>query len=103
MLTGEQFSQTLRSLVLTNHAGQRRMRAQRNNIARHIRGSAKAIIAIADTYHGHGSLRRDAADIAEPVAVQHQVADDEDADCRDDSGELISKPDCALRFGGYQA
>jgi hypothetical protein len=66
-------------LVGADHAQQAAVRAQRGRVARHVGGAAEALFALFDAHDRHRRFRRNAADVAEPVAVEHDVADDEDA------------------------
>ena len=55
------------------------MRAKRRTVARHVGGTAGTFLDAAHAHDGHRRLGRDAGHFAEPVAVEHHVADDEDA------------------------
>ena len=75
-------------LVGAGHRQERELRAQRRGVARDVGRPAGALFAARDLDDGHRRLRRDALDVAEPVAVEHDVADDEHARTRRAVAEL---------------
>ena len=52
---------------------------QARGVSCDVRRPARALFRADDLDHGDGRLRRDALHLAEPVAVQHHVADDQNA------------------------
>ena len=79
----EQALERRAGLVVADHRQQRRLRAQRRRVARDVGGAAGALLGARDLDHRHRRLGRDALDVAEPVAVEHHVADDQHARARD--------------------
>src|SRR3954470_542666 len=59
------------------------MRAEGRHVAGDVRRPAGTFLGALHVDHRHGGLRRDAAHVAEPVAVQHHVARDQDPDARE--------------------
>ena len=55
------------------------MGAQGGGVARHIGRTAQARVAPFNAHHRYRGFRRNPADVAKPVAVEHDVAHDEDA------------------------
>ena len=70
-------------LVGAGDRQQRGPRAQRRRVARDVGRSAGALLGALDPDDGHGRLRRDPLDVAEPVAVEHHVARDQEPRARD--------------------
>ena len=70
--------------------------AERCGVARDVRRAAGALFVALDLHHRHRRLRRNAADFAEPVAVEHDVADDEYAR-RAQHGQRSGTCPCAAR------
>jgi hypothetical protein len=66
-------------LVLANHGKQRHLRAQRGDVACDVGGPARTLLGAPDVHHRHRRLGRNARHFAKPVAIQHHVADDENA------------------------
>ena len=62
---------------------QRGLRAQRCGVARDVGRAAGSLLGARDLDDRHRRFGRDALDLAEPVAVEHHVADDEHARARD--------------------
>ena len=68
-------------LVVADRGQQARLRAERLDVPGDVGGAAEPLLLLArvDAHDRHRRLGRDAVDRAEPVAVEHRVADDEDA------------------------
>ena len=75
MLGFDQLAQARAGLVVADHRQQRRPRAQRRRIARDVGRAAGTLLGALDLDHRHRRLGRDAAHLAEPVAIEHHVAD----------------------------
>ncbi len=75
----EQRLQRTAGLVVADHAQHAYLGAQRGGVARHVGGAAEAFVAALDLHHRHRRFRRDALDIAKPIAVEHHVARHQDA------------------------
>ena len=78
----QQTLQGTTGIILAHHRNQRRLRAQRRRIAGHVGGATRALFQPFNLDHRHRRFRRDAADIAKPVAVEHHIANDEQAHLR---------------------
>ena len=78
-LVVQQAGQAVARLVLARHRQQGNPGAQRRGIARHVGGAARPLLGATDMHHRHRRLGRNAAHLAEPVTVEHDVADDQDA------------------------
>jgi hypothetical protein len=63
------------SYWLSNFSRQGGLRAECGDIARHVGSPAGPLFDAFDLEHRHRGFRRDAVDVAEPVAVQHHVTD----------------------------
>ena len=79
MLGFNQLPQPCAGLVVADHRQQRYPRAQGRRIARDIGRAAGTLLGALDLDYRHRGLRRDAAHLAEPVAIQHHVADHQQA------------------------
>jgi hypothetical protein len=66
-------------VVVAEHGQQPGLRADIGDVARHVGRAAEALVGPVHLDHRHRRLGRDALDLAEPVAVEHRVADDEHA------------------------
>ena len=75
----EQLHDALARLVVADHAQQARLRAERGGVARDVGGAAQALFLALHMHDRHRRFRRDAVDVAEPVAVEHDVADHQHA------------------------
>ena len=77
----EQGFEPVSVLVVADGGDQARVGAERLDVPGHVGGAAEPLLLLArmDANDGHRRLGRDAVDGAEPVAVEHGVADDEDA------------------------
>ena len=75
----EQPRQAPAGLVVADHRQQRAPRRRAPRVARDVGGAAGTLLAALDLHHRHRRLRRDARDVAEPVAVEHHVADHQHA------------------------
>ncbi len=70
---------TLARFVAAHHRQQRHARTQRGRVAGHIRRAARTFLGARNAHDRHRRLGRDAIDVAEPIAIEHHVADDENA------------------------
>ena len=66
-------------LVVADHAQQARIGAQRRSVARDVGCAAQSLFAPFYAHDRDRRFRRNAAHFAEPVAVQHDVANHQDA------------------------
>mmetsp|Transcript_10440 Transcript_10440/g.42574 ORF Transcript_10440/g.42574 Transcript_10440/m.42574 type:complete len:200 (+) Transcript_10440:956-1555(+) len=80
----QQLAQLLGGLVLADHGQQRGLCAEGAHIQRDIGGTAQPQLLTLNPHDRHRGFRRDAIHGTVPVAVQHHIADDENASC----GEL---------------
>ena len=68
-----------RSLAIhPDHADQGGLRAERDEIARHVRRAPELDEVLADPHDRNRRLGTDPRDLADPVLVEHQIAHDED-------------------------
>jgi hypothetical protein len=56
---------------------------ERRRVARDVGGAAQALLHALDPDHGHRRFRGDPADLTEPVAVEHDIADHQQANVAD--------------------
>ena len=96
---GDQGSQRKPGLVGADHADQPGLRAQVGHVARHVGRTAGAFLGAQHLDHRHRRLGRDAVGVAEPVAVEHHVADNEDAG----GGEDRARGQFGLGIGAVRA
>ena len=54
-------------------------RIERGEVARHVRGPAEAPFVVIKHHHRYRRFRRDAADAADHEAIEHHVADNQNA------------------------
>ena len=78
----EQLLEHASRLVVADDADQGHLRAERRGVARDIGRTARPLLAARDLDHRHRRFRRDALNVAEPVAIEHHVADDQRARTR---------------------
>src|SRR3989338_493027 len=71
----EQFLQARSCFVIADDGQQGSLRAERRDVARHVGCTAGSFLDTFDLEHRNRSLRRDTADVAEPVAGQHNISD----------------------------
>ncbi len=71
----EQLAQPRAGFVVADHRQQRCPRTQGRRIARDVGSTARTFFSALDLDDRHRRLGRDTAYLAEPVAVQHHVAD----------------------------
>jgi len=64
---------------MADHAQQARTRTERSGVARNVGGAAEPVLLTLHMHDRHGRLGRDAIDVAEPVAIEHDVADHQNA------------------------
>jgi hypothetical protein len=91
-------------IVLADYRQQAHGRAERCRVPRHVCRAAGSLLGALDPHHRHRRLRRDAAHVAEPVAVQHHVAHDQHPRAREigertAAGARLSR--CALCSSGH--
>ena len=70
-------------LVVADDADQCHLRPQRRGVAGDVGGSAGTLFAARDLDDRDRRLGRNAIDVAEPVAIEHRVADDQNARAAD--------------------
>src|SRR5436309_2028088 len=75
-------------LVVPDDADQRHLRAKRSRVTRDIGRTTGAFLTARDFDDRYRRLRRDSLDLAEPVAIEHDVADDQHARARDRVAEF---------------
>jgi hypothetical protein len=68
-----------RGFVGADHAEEVAMGVQRGNVAGHVTGATDRLFDLVEINDGRGRLRRYPADATVAEAIQHQIADDEDA------------------------
>src|SRR5690606_32505311 len=73
----DQAREAIPRLVLADHGEQLDARPQGGCVARHVGCAARALLAPLDQHHGHRRFGRYAANLPEPVPVEHDVAYDE--------------------------
>lgn len=73
----EQLDDPLAGFVATDDAQQPGLAAERHGIARDVGRTAEPLLLTLHVHDRHRRLRRNAVDVAEPVTVEHHVADDE--------------------------
>src|SRR6185369_8690935 len=73
----QQALQGLAGIVVADDRQQRGVRAERRRVAGDVGSAAEAVFLALDLDHRHWRLRRNPADVAEPVTVEHHVADDQ--------------------------
>ena len=76
---------------------ERGLSLERRDVARDVRRAARAFLASLHVHHRHRRLGRDAAHVAEPVAVEHHVARDQHARAREVGQRLHLR--CSLPIG----
>jgi len=64
-------------LVVTDYAQKPGPSAQRGDVAGHVGGATEALFGRCNSHDRHRRLGRNAFDLAEPVAIQHHVSDDQ--------------------------
>ena len=79
VLLAQQRAQFVAGLVLAGIAEQLRRRAERVDVACHVRRAAGHRALALEFHDRHRRFGRDAPDVAPHVTVQHHVADDEHA------------------------
>ena len=73
----EQLAQRTAGLVITDNRQQGGHSAQRGGIAGNVGGATEALFHTLDLDHRHRGFRRNSTDITKPVAVEHDIADDQ--------------------------
>ncbi len=79
VFAAHQLLERIAGFVRPDHREKRRTALQRGDVARDVRRATRALFRPAHEHDGNGRFRRDAIDVAEPVAIEHDVADHEDA------------------------
>src|SRR2546426_7261305 len=90
-VTGEQPLESSPGLVVAHDADERDLRTERRRVTRDVPGAARALFVARNLYDRHRRLRRNALDLSKPVAVEHDVAHDEQARTRHGVA-IIGKP-----------
>ena len=88
----QQTGQAAPRFVVADHGQQRRSGAQGHRVARDVGGTARAFLDALDLDHRHRRFRRNPADFAEPVAVEHDIADHQQANAPDFVQHLVQRP-----------
>ena len=96
---GGQAPHAVAGLVLAQHAHQRDMAAQRGDVACHVGRAAQAVLAARDAHHRHRRLGGYTLHLAEPVAVQHDIAHHEHAAMRNGFGGKLAHSSSSRRRG----
>jgi hypothetical protein len=74
---GQRLAQRAAGIVVADHADKNAARAERDQIARHVAGTADHYFGALDRDHRRRRFRRNARDLAIDELVQHQIADAE--------------------------
>ena len=74
----EPCGQHIGSFIVARHTRQGHMAAQRGQVQRHVRGTARTVFHMRDVHHRHRGLGRDPTGCTAPIAVEHQVAGHQD-------------------------
>ncbi len=72
-------SQGIGGLILTGQAQQHGVSAQCGRVEGHVGSATRALLNVFNLDHGHRGLGRDPAGGAMPIAVQHDIANDQNA------------------------
>ena len=64
--------------VVADYRQQPCFTAQRSDVARDVRRSARPLVDSSDFRHRHGRFGRNTGHVAKPIAVEHHVADNKD-------------------------
>jgi hypothetical protein len=75
----QQAGHGVRRFILAEHGDKPGPSAQGAHVARHVGSPSQALLRAADADNRNRCFRRDAIHIAEPVAIQHHIASNEDA------------------------
>ncbi len=73
------FVQPIAVCIVPDQAYQRRGSTDRDRIGRDVGGAAGTILGTCNTHDGHRCFRRNAIGGAGPVAIEHDIAHDQDA------------------------
>ncbi len=71
--------QCIGGFIIAREAEQLRVRAERGDIERDVAAATGAVLDFFDLHYRYGRFGRDARCAAVPVAIEHDIADDEDA------------------------
>ena len=85
-------AQPLRGRVDADHADERHAGAERREIVRDVRRAAEPDVFVLEPHHGHRRFRRDPRHLADDEPIEHDVADDEDAESRQPRHEIAAAP-----------
>ena len=96
---GGQAPYAIARLVLSDQPDQGGLPAQGDNIARHVGGATQAVFAARHAHHRHRRLGRNALDFAEPIAVQHDIAHDQNAHAGNRSNRKRTHCNSSKRLG----
>ena len=77
LITGA--SKGIGRFILTGQAKQNGMGAQSGGVEGHVGGATRALLNVLNLDHGHRCLGRYPAGGAMPIAVQHDIANDQNA------------------------
>src|SRR5581483_7055797 len=92
----EQPGERLPRLVLTHHGEQTHRRTQRRSITRDISSPPGTLLHATNAHDGYRRFRRYATDLAEPIAIQHRIARNQNARVTQrlfaDHDDLIPRP-----------
>jgi len=83
-----------RAIVASGDSDQRRLSAERHDVACHVRGAADPVHVVVECHDRNRRLRRDACHATDDELVDHGVADDEDvhaAHARDDLARALRR------------
>ena len=75
----EQFADDPAFVVRADDGGQDRLRAERGDHRRDAAGAAEAVLLLADPQDGDGGLGADPLDVAPKIAIQHDIAHQQNA------------------------
>jgi hypothetical protein len=84
--------------VCAPEAGEERLAAQTSEVHGDVGGAAGALVTVCVAKDGDGGFGGDAVDVADDVAVEHEIANNEDADVFEAAFE---EAEDAVKFGKH--
>src|SRR5690606_31142827 len=66
-------------VVIAYDTGQGYVCAQSSSITSNVSGATQAVFAARDMHDRHRRLGRNSMDVAKPIAIEHDIANDQDA------------------------
>ncbi len=86
------------SVSVAPEAGEQRLAAEAGEVHGDVGGAAGSLVAVRVAEDGDGGFGGDAVDVADDVAIEHEVADDEDTDVVEAAFE---EAEDAVEFGKH--